>query len=130
GIKIKPTHTWTITAYYDVFDFPWLKYMTDAPSSGYGYMTRIQWNPTRKISLYTQLRYENKGKNQSDNTTVIDFVVPSTKYNYMFNLDYKASEFITFRTRIMGSSYQQRNAPTFGYAILEDLILDVKKITI
>jgi hypothetical protein len=127
GLRIKLNGKWMISAYYDHFAFPWLKYFKDSPTSGYGYLGRCQYAPSKKILLYFQLRYEESGKNQSDNYTNIDFTVPSKKYNYMINLDYK-SGIISLRSRVQWSRYQQSNAATHGFVVVQDLNIDLRKI--
>ncbi len=129
GLRIKPYSKWTISAYYDHFVFPWLNYGKDSPSNGFGYLGRLQYAPSKKILLYFQLRYEEAGKNQSDNITPIDFVVPSKKYNYMLHLDYKLG-ILSLRSRVQWSSYRQSNALTKGFTIVQDLLLNFRKIKI
>ncbi len=129
GLRIKPNGKWMCSAYYDYFVFPWLNYFKDSPTQGFGYLARLQFAPIKKILLYFQLRYEDVGKNQSDNTTAIDYTVPSQKCNYMLNLDYKV-ERISLRSRVQWSSYRQSNGPTTGFAVAQDLNLDFRKIKI
>jgi hypothetical protein len=129
GLRVKPNGKWVFSAYYDHFIFPWLKYFKDSPTSGYGYLGRLQYSASKKIQLYYQLRYEESGKNQSDNFTNIDFTVPSRKYNSMLNLDCK-SGIISIRSRVQWSSYRQSNGATKGFVIAQDLNLDFRKIKI
>jgi hypothetical protein len=124
GIKIKPFRKWTLSAYYDRFVFPWLKYQTYAPSKGFGYLARLSYQPSKHITMYMQMRSERKEKNQSDNTTNIDFLMPYTRSNYMINLDYKTTEKMVLRTRVQASSYRQSNATTYGYYIMEEISFD------
>ena len=127
GLKLKLHHKLAINAYYDRFTFPWLKYFKDSPSNGYGYMARVNYTPSRKILLYFQMRYEEVGKNQSDNYTPIDFVVPTHKYNYMIHKDCKAGV-LSLRSRIQWSTYRQSNGSTNGLAIVQDISINLKKI--
>lgn len=129
GIRFKPTGKWLCTAYYDYFIFPWLKYFKDSPTEGYGYLVKIQHNPSKKIVLYYQLRYEEVGKNQSENFTAIDFTVPSKKYNSMIHLDYRVDK-ITLRSRVQWSSYRQSNSPTKGFAVAQDILFDFRRIKV
>ncbi|WP_232065062.1 ComEA family DNA-binding protein [Rhodocytophaga rosea] len=130
GIKYIPHKKLLLSAYYDRFSFPWLKFRVDAPSQGYEYMGRITYKPTKTILLYAQYREEMKELNQADNTTPIDFPVPAIKRNYVFNIDYPAAKFISLKSRVQGSSYRQSNAPTFGYAIIQDITVDVGKLKV
>jgi hypothetical protein len=127
GIKIKPFTSWTLSAYYDKFSFPWLKYQVNAPSNGYGYLGRLHYQPSKLIQLYVQIRTENKEKNQTGIASNINCIVPTVKKNYMIHLDYKAKNNISLKSRVQVSSYQQNSSPTFGYFIMEEINLDLGK---
>jgi hypothetical protein len=125
GLKIKPNRRWTLSAYYDYFKFPWLRFLVDAPSTGYEFLARVSYQPTKTILLYAQFREETKGRNFEGNTARIDFVSPSTKRNYQLNADFKATDFLTLRSRVQWSTYQQEGGTqTNGYAIIQDLTYD------
>jgi hypothetical protein len=124
GIKIKPYRQWTLSAYYDRFVFPWLKYETYAPSKGYGYLVRLSYQPSKHVAVYAQMRSERKEKNQINNTTNIDFLMPYVRSNYMINLDYKTTEKMVLRSRVQASSYRQSNATTYGYYLMEEISFD------
>ncbi|MFL5730423.1 MAG: ComEA family DNA-binding protein [Cytophagaceae bacterium] len=130
GIKIRPFRQWTFSAYYDRFVFPWLKYQTYAPSKGYEYLMRLNYQPTKLIVLYVQARSEHKEKNQADNQTNIDFLMPAVRNNYMVNLDYKTSEKFILRSRVQASSYRQSNAATYGYYIMEEASFELSRFKI
>ncbi len=125
GLKIKPNRRWTLSAYYDHFNFPWLKFLVDAPSSGYEFLTRISYQPSKTILLYAQFREETKDRNFEGSTTRVDFISPSTKRNYQLNVDMKATDFLMLRSRVQWSTYQQESgSQTSGYAIIQDISLD------
>jgi hypothetical protein len=127
GIKIKPIKKITIAAYFDTFAFPWLKFLVDAPSQGYEYLLRFNYQPNRTMQLYAQFREENKGRNLSGSSSIIDFVVPSVKRNLIFNADWTVKEGIFLRSRVQLSSYQQENQKmTTGFAIAQDAVFDYK----
>ena len=129
GIKLKPVKKITITAYYDRFKFPWLKYQVDAPSQGYEYLARVTWVPKkRRVTLYGQYKEEIKEINQKDNLTNIDFITNTRKRNYIINLNYKAKELISFKSRVQFSSYKQSNSTSYGYAVIQDVNFDFGKL--
>lgn len=122
GLKLKPIKKWTLALYYDRFKFPWLAYQADAPSQGHEYLARLTYQPSRSITIFAQFRNETKERNQSGNTTRTDFLVPTTRRNYVLNLDYKAPEYISFKTRVQFSDWQQENGKmTRGFAFMQDI---------
>lgn len=128
GIKVLPIRKLTFSAYYDKFRFPWLKFGADAPTQGYEYLLRISYRPIKTVLLYVQYREESKEKNQKSNFTPIDFVIPALRKNYLFNIDYPAIKYITFQSRVQFSSCLQSNAPTYGYAIIQDITMELSKL--
>lgn len=51
---------WELTAYADVFRFPWLKYRINNPSEGYDVLMSATWRPDKTTTLNAQFRYEDK----------------------------------------------------------------------
>ncbi len=56
GLKVRPVARWEISAYYDQFRFPWLRYRASAPTDGHDALLRIAYTPTKTSLLYVQLR--------------------------------------------------------------------------
>ena len=56
GLKIRPLARWEISAYFDQFRFPWLRYRVGAPSHGHDALLRLAFTPTKTSLLYVQYR--------------------------------------------------------------------------
>ncbi|GAB2862910.1 hypothetical protein [Hymenobacter ruber] len=56
GLKVRPVARWEISAYYDQFRFPWLRYRASAPTDGHDALVRVAYSPTKTSLLYVQLR--------------------------------------------------------------------------
>ena len=122
GLRITPHRRVSLAAYYDHFRFPWLKFRVDAPSRGHEYLLRFSYRPTKTTLLYAQFREENKGRNRSGNVTNLDVVVDTRRRNYLINLDYTASRFLTLKSRVQWSDYRQQGGPlTQGLAMVQDV---------
>jgi hypothetical protein len=63
GISLKPFSAIKIDAYADVFSFPWLKYLVEAPSRGKEYLVQLTYLPNKKTRFY--LFYRSKTKQKS-----------------------------------------------------------------
>ncbi|MDX1904218.1 MAG: hypothetical protein SFU27_08675, partial [Thermonemataceae bacterium] len=127
GVKIQPNKKIGIAAYYDKFQFPWLRFRVDAPSEGYEYLLRFSYAFTRKISAFVQAREEYKQQNDPTNSSPIDFISPRKRRNYVFNIDYKAEKIIAFRSRIQYSNLQFGETLTDGVAIMQDIDITLGK---
>ncbi len=129
GLKYTHSRQWLFTAYFDSFKFPWLRAGINAPSTGYEYLGRITYRPTREIVIYAQLREQSRADNPSANEqdAVIRFPVEGIKRNYLVNFDYPATENISFKTRVQWSSYDFNSTLTEGYAVWQDVNLSYRK---
>ncbi|MBC5993640.1 hypothetical protein [Pontibacter cellulosilyticus] len=120
GIKLKPFAKWELTAYYDRFRFPWLRYRVDAPSQGDEYLVRLYFKPNRQSSLYAQFRTESKGLNAANNTTSIDYVAQTLRRNYLLYYEFAPTKTVTLKSRVQFSSYEQESPQQTGYLIAQD----------
>lgn len=59
-----PLPRWELSAYYDIYQHPWLRWERDAPTRGYDYVVRLQYEERRKLQAYilykNELRQENE----------------------------------------------------------------------
>jgi hypothetical protein len=120
GLKYKPLQQLFLTAYYDYFKFPWLRYRVDAPSEGYEYLIRANYQPSRQLLLYAQYREELKDLNMLENPP-LRIPHPGTKKNYLIHLDYTPSTEISLRSRVQWSSYHFAGSHSRGYTLVQDL---------
>ena len=65
GLKVRPVARWEISAYYDQFRFPWLRYRASAPTHGHDALLRVAYSPTKTSLLYVQLRQRLKPRDLS-----------------------------------------------------------------
>ncbi|WP_299819551.1 hypothetical protein [uncultured Pontibacter sp.] len=121
GIKLKPFAKWELTAYYDRFRFPWLRYRVDAPSFGDEYLVRLYFKPNRQSSLYAQFRTESKGLNMAGNTTSIDYVAQVLRRNYLLYYEFAPTRTVALKSRVQFSSYEQESPQQTGYLIAQDI---------
>lgn len=122
GAVAKPTNKTTITAYYDRFEFPWLKYQVNAPSYGNDYMVQFNYTPSKKMDLYFRVRTRDKQKN-TPAVDLIDYLVPVKQSNYRFNISYTISKSIKLRNRIELIDYKlAENKTEKGYLVYQDVV--------
>ncbi|MER2996488.1 hypothetical protein [Pontibacter populi] len=121
GIKLKPITRWEITAYYDRFTFPWLRYRVDAPSYGDEYLVRLYFKPNRQSALYGQFRTESKGLNAPNNTTTIDYVAQALRRNYLLYYEFAPTPALSLKSRVQFSSYEHEAPRQTGYIIAQDV---------
>ncbi|WP_018479383.1 hypothetical protein [Pontibacter roseus] len=128
GIKLKPFAKWELTAYYDRFRFPWLRYRVDAPSHGDEYLLRLYFKPNRQTSLYAQFRAESKGRNVANNSTSLDYVGQADRKNYLLYYEFSPTPIVNLRSRVQFSSFDLESPQTTGYFIAQDVNLNFNRV--
>jgi len=99
GISIRPGGSWRLDAYGDIYKFPWLKYLVDAPGYGKDFLVQLTYTPNKQVEMYTRYRSETKQGNQPDNTTVTNYLVQLPRQNWRMQVSYKINPAIVLRNR-------------------------------
>ncbi|HRD51157.1 MAG TPA: hypothetical protein PKY96_00770 [Flavobacteriales bacterium] len=123
GIEIRPNRRWQMNAYFDQFRFPWLRFITDGPSSGFDWLAQVNWRPSRKVELYARVRHQDRARNTSADVRGIDPLVRVEQTNYRVNVSAKVSNSITLRTRVETIDFQRGSAPLqHGFLLYQDVV--------
>jgi hypothetical protein len=123
GIEIRPSRQWSFNGYFDMFRFPWLRYLTDAPSSGFDWLAQLNWKPSKKVELYARIHQQDKARNTAFDIDGIDPLVSVVQTNYRVNASYKVSESVSLRTRVETVDFQRGSAPLeHGFIMYQDLV--------
>jgi hypothetical protein len=132
GIKYRFHSRWLAAFYYDMFRYPYASYLSDGPSVGSEYLSRITYTPTKTMSLFLQYRDESKLRNLSGNEGKTDVLVNTRRQNWVLQADAKVDTWLSFRSRLQGSRWMQEKgaASTYGLAVSQDVNLDFGKISI
>jgi hypothetical protein len=100
GISIRPVTNWQLDAYADVYKFPWLKYLVDAPSYGADYFLQATYKPNKQMELYVSYRSGAKGKNYNPDSAILSPVVLRPIDDLREQINYKLSPAFTLRNRV------------------------------
>ena len=126
GTTIKPTDLITINAFYDRFEFPWLRYQVDAPSHGTDWLAQINFTPSKKLDMYFRVRQRDKSANYSV-PNELDYLVPTQQVNYRYEISYTISRALRFRNRIEYIDWTDGTKKEKGCLIYQDIIYKVPK---
>ncbi len=126
GAAIKPNRRHSLNFYYDHFSFPWLKFRTEAPSEGQEWLIRYTHVPTRKITIYAQVRQQTRQISIPNEN--LNILTDQIKYNYLFNIDYEITNGIKLKTRVQSSTQREASAKTKGFAIIQDINFPIWKL--
>lgn len=123
GIEVRPNRQWQMNAYFDQFRFPWLRFLTDAPSSGYDWMTQVNWRPSKKVEVYARVRRQDRARNTGEDVGGIDPLVRMEQTNYRVNAAYKVSDAVSLRTRVETVDFQRGKLPLqHGFLLYQDIV--------
>ncbi|HEY8660033.1 MAG TPA: helix-hairpin-helix domain-containing protein [Hanamia sp.] len=123
GLTINPTDYLRIDAYADYYHFPWLKYRTDAPSSGNDYMIQLTYKPNKQVEIYSRYRTENKAINANPGNLILNPVIGKPKQGLRTQFSYKLDQTFTFRSRVEMAWYDKKgDDPQNGFLIFADLL--------
>lgn len=120
GWKYRWNRQYSLTGYADLFSFPWLSYRRYAPSGGYEWLIRANYAPTRKVSIFLQIREESKGRNLGE-TTALYQLREGLRRNVTINCDYGFAENIRLKSRMQYNSYSFSKQTTEGFALIQDI---------
>ncbi|WP_017732960.1 ComEA family DNA-binding protein [Nafulsella turpanensis] len=119
GLKFQPKSYLWFSGYFDSFRFPWLRYRVNAPSGGYEYMLRANYQPSRQLLLYGQFREEVKAINSSGESTLRQ-PLPGTRRNYLLSLSFSPYDKLDLHSRLQWSSYALDENISNGYVLVQD----------
>ena len=123
GITITPVYFLRIDAYADFYHFPWLKYRTDAPTSGTDYMIQLTYQPSKQVAIYTRFRTENKPINYNPYNLILNPVIARPRQNFRIQFNYKLDNRFTVRSRVELSWFDRKNdASQNGFLTFVDVL--------
>ena len=120
GLKLHPWRRLTVSAYYDRFRFPWLRYRVDAPSDGYEFFTRLSYPFSAQTETWLQYRQESKAINVGADSLAHRLVLPGLKRSVGWHLTHHLSEQVRLRTRVQSSTYALNGETTRGFVVAQD----------
>lgn len=117
-----------VAGYVDIFKFPWLRFRSYAPSNGYEWLLRLNYQPSRKVKIFIQAREETKFRNVETDNTNLYSVAAGKKNNYWISFDYAPHSTLRLKSRAQLSTFKINQTMTQGFAIMQDLIADFGKL--
>jgi len=120
GLVYHPDRRIEWVNYVDIFRFPWLRFRTDAPSSGTDFLSQFtySWYKKGKVSLRYRhrLREENAVRTAPEN-----HLAEVLKDQLRLDFRYKLSGMWELRTRLEGVRHEKENAPEYGGLVYSDV---------
>ncbi|MFK7756818.1 MAG: ComEA family DNA-binding protein [Flavobacteriales bacterium] len=122
GLTYKPNRKIKVTGYADHFKFPWLRFRTDAPSSGVEYLAQINYKPKRTQEFYIRYRTESKVRNATGSDAIITAPVDINLRSLRLHAAFKPTGALQFKTRAEFSQFSEVGRPLErGFLIYQDV---------
>lgn len=125
GQEIKFSRQWIFNTYLDMFRFPWLRYLVDAPSEGNEFLAQLNYIPNKKTQLYFRYKFEEKNKNVTREYVMVP--EPDRRQWFRFHATYPISNAFIFKTRVELLLHQFSSQPVHtGFLGYQDVLLRKK----
>lgn len=122
GISVLLAKSWKLSAYFDVFSYPWLRYRVNSPSTGYEYLvqTEYQFSP----NFLGEVRFRSKKSEQNFTTELSNIiaVVPQRNQSARLQFTYTPGNMVMLRSRFDFSSFgSDSTKEEYGYSFSQDV---------
>lgn len=124
SVLLKPARAITLSAYFDQFNFPWLRYLVNAPSRGYDIFSQATYTPSKIFEIYFRYRERSKPTNESGDSNPIDELREVVRKNYRINIRYKYSSDLNLSSRMEWVNYHKEgNSTEYGFMMSQEMKL-------
>lgn len=121
GMQWVPFAYWKLSAYADIFRFPWLKYGVDAPSNGKEYMAQLDYTRGRNFSAYIRYKFREKEKNSNTDANVTTSILPYNQHRIRIQFVYNLLPSLLMRTSGDGILYNENNKQNTGFMLAQSI---------
>lgn len=128
GINFKPGNAWNLSAFLDVYRFPWLKFSVNHPAAGREYLVQLAYSPQRHISINARFRSEHQPFNyySPDRNFMAASLLKRKNWRVEIRQDWQKNFRINYRFEIRTEAGEHATRETdfygfteFGYRILK-----------
>lgn len=121
----------SFNTYFDVYQFPWLRYNVDAPSWGFDGITQINYTPSYNADIYLRYKLSQKAQNSLINDLYTEPQVEVMQHNVRLHAVLKVLPSVSLRSRIEATFIARPDANfRWGFLIYQDVNWQPKKLPI
>ncbi len=131
GGKFKLAKSWSLNGYIDLFQFPWMRYLVDAPSHGHEILIQPSYKPNKIFEVYGRFRQQMRQRNSRIVDETVTGIEDVLQRNYRLNISYVVNEFFTFKSRVEYVTINRAsNTPEKGMLFTQDFLYKPKGLPI
>ncbi|WP_084299596.1 ComEA family DNA-binding protein [Dyadobacter tibetensis] len=121
GLRFSPNRHWQVSAYYDHFTFPWLKYLINSPSDGHTFYFHTLYKPNKRVSIYSLYQEKHKERNLPNSPETIPPIILSMRRAALVNFQIEKPMKYLFRTRFQyGTQNYVGYSRSHGFTLVQD----------
>jgi len=131
GFKALISKSLNLTGYIDHFQFPWIKYRVDGPSTGHDYLMQLTYSPAQKYSAYFKMRFKDKQENFQFPYDYTKTLARVRRNDFRFFISYEVWPSVTFKNRLDVVFFEKENSPSEnGYMLYQDILFRPEKFPV
>ncbi|PVX49958.1 helix-hairpin-helix protein [Balneicella halophila] len=122
GMEMLPFAKWKLSAYFDTYEFPWLRLGIDAPARGHDYKLRLAYHHSRQLDIYGQFYHETNQRNTANPSSNLRYLTDEKRTKVRLQLNYQVMPNLYFRDRGEMSFYKKEDKDMKGIVLFHDVI--------
>ncbi|RYY55436.1 MAG: hypothetical protein EOO09_10500 [Chitinophagaceae bacterium] len=100
GLSFRPSSSWKMDLYFDLYHFPWLRYRVSAPAAGRDWMIQLAYIPNRQVEITTRVRSNTGERNAgAAEPGIMEFPLPVSNFNWRIQSLFRITKSLTLRNR-------------------------------
>lgn len=123
GVEATPIKRWKLSAYYDIYRFPWLRNGLNAPSRGNDFLAQADFAANRSTSMSWKFKIETCEKSIAADSTGLQQLADVSRWTARYHLNYAVNQRWTLKSRIELSGYKSGSSSAEkGSLLYQDVI--------
>ncbi len=119
AVSLRPTTSWKLDIYADMYHFPWLRYRVDAPSAGSDYLLQAAFSPGKSVAVTVCYQQQTKMINQPGAITNTTPVNPTGLQKLRLQANMVLNRQVTIRNRTELHWYNNHSGSSAAQGFLE-----------
>ena len=131
GTTVYPFRFFKISAYYDAFKSPWLRYHVSSPSAGRDYLIQVDYTPGKYTEFYIRYKSETKSEDNPDDAAPIPVVEDYTISKTRLHASYYLLKKVNFRNRLeFNTLKREEGLKEYGWYLSHDVVYAAAKLPV
>ena len=122
GISIYPLKKWNISAFVDIFSFPWLRYRASSPTTGYNFLVQTTYQFTQNFKVELRCRSQLRELNYSSDLSRVAYTIPQRNHSARIQFEYSRDKQLVLKSRVDFSSFNTDSTKReVGFVLSQDI---------